>query len=87
MNDSHPSSIIVLNLFLVCDILKADRATLFLIDEANNELWSRSKKGYVGELKIPIGKGIASHVATTGETLNISNAYANQTFYPEIGTL
>jgi hypothetical protein len=55
---------------------------LFSIDEQSNELWSKVKN--VGEIRIPIGKGIASHVATTGETVAISNAYMSPTFYPEI---
>jgi putative methionine-R-sulfoxide reductase with GAF domain len=58
------------------------RATLFLIDETSNQLWAKQKD--VGEIRVPIGKGIASHVAISGETVNVVNAYANPAFYPEI---
>jgi putative methionine-R-sulfoxide reductase with GAF domain len=71
----------------VCEILKADTATVYIIDEPANELWAKVNKGNFPELRFPIGKGIASHVATTGESVNIANAYSNPNFYPEIDQL
>lgn len=35
-------------------------------------------------MRIPIGQGIAGHVATTGKVLNIKNAYEHPLFYPGI---
>ncbi|KOC66276.1 cGMP-dependent 3',5'-cyclic phosphodiesterase [Habropoda laboriosa] len=35
----------------------------------------------VREMRIPIGQGIAGHVATTGNVLNIRNAYEHPLFY------
>lgn len=32
-------------------------------------------------MRIPIGQGIAGHVATTGNLLNIRNAYEHPLFY------
>lgn len=68
----------------VCEILKADTAIVFLIDEHSNELWAKIFKGNVSEVRIPISTGIASHVATTGESVNVTNAFMNPSFYPEI---
>lgn len=35
-------------------------------------------------MRIPIGQGIAGHVATTGKLLNIRDAYNHPLFYPGI---
>lgn len=35
-------------------------------------------------MRIPIGQGIAGHVATSGKVLNIRNAYEHPLFYPGI---
>eukprot|EP01112_Ceratiomyxa_fruticulosa_P020888 TRINITY_DN7240_c0_g2_i1.p1 TRINITY_DN7240_c0_g2~~TRINITY_DN7240_c0_g2_i1.p1 ORF type:complete len:1058 (+),score=261.81 TRINITY_DN7240_c0_g2_i1:302-3475(+) len=74
-----------------CEILQADRASLYLLDEARGELVSKSsrlsRKGKATstpEIRVPVGVGIAGRVAATGETLNIPNAYRSQYFYPEI---
>ncbi|KAI1724743.1 3'5'-cyclic nucleotide phosphodiesterase domain-containing protein [Ditylenchus destructor] len=42
-----------------------------------------NQEGYK-EIRFPIGKGIAGHVALTGESLNIINAYADERFNREI---
>jgi signal transduction histidine kinase/CRP-like cAMP-binding protein len=65
--------------------IKADRGTLYLIDDETNELWSKSVQGEdVVEIRLPIGKGLAGYVAETGETVNIRDAYADPRFNPEI---
>lgn len=38
-------------------------------------------------MRIPIGQGIAGHVATSGTVLNIKNAYEHPLFYPGIDKL
>ncbi len=70
----------------VAKILDADRCTVFLLDEEKNELWSIVALG-IGkgkEIRFPAEKGIAGHVATTGEVLNIPDAYKDPRFNPEI---
>lgn len=65
--------------------INAERGTLYLIDEEAGELWSRVLQEDVGplsEIRLPIGQGIAGHVAATGETLNIPDAYADPRFNP-----
>ncbi len=63
--------------------VKADRGTVFLVDSTRNELWSIAASGLDHqELRIPFGKGVAGHVAATGETVNTGNAYALDFFDP-----
>lgn len=63
--------------------LNADRCTVFLLDEENDELWSKVAHGE-REIRFPRRKGIAGYVATTGEILNIADAYADKRFNYEI---
>lgn len=66
--------------------LKADRCTVFLIDKEKNELWSKVALGVDNHtvIRFPVEKGLAGHVAKTGETVNIPNAYNDGRFNPEI---
>ena len=65
--------------------IAADRGTLYLVDEKTNELWSKAAQGSdIVEIRLPIGKGLAGYVAKTGETVNISDAYQDPRFNPEI---
>lgn len=65
--------------------IDADRGTLYLVDEVKKELWSKVLQGdNMVEIRLPIGKGIAGHVAATGEVVNIPDAYNDPRFNPEI---
>ncbi len=65
--------------------IRADRGTLYLIDHAEDELWSKVAQGNnMVEIRLPIGKGLAGHVAKTGETISIADAYNDPRFNPEI---
>ena len=65
----------------VTDILDADRSTLFLHDERTGELWSSIAEGAeVKEIRFPCNLGIAGSVFTTGETINIRDAYQDERF-------
>jgi len=64
-------------------LLKADRATLFLVDSAASLLRSKVAQSDAEEpleIVIPITQGIAGHVARTRETLNIPDAYQDVRF-------
>jgi putative nucleotidyltransferase with HDIG domain len=62
----------------------SERATIYIVDRASQELWSRVATGRgVGDLRFPIGVGIAGTVAQTGETINIPDAYADPRFNDE----
>jgi adenylate cyclase len=67
------------------DLMKADRSTLFLLDRDTNELWSKvaTADGHgVMTIRIPANRGIAGYVASTGQCLNIPNAYEDPRFDP-----
>ncbi|XP_042563020.1 cGMP-dependent 3',5'-cyclic phosphodiesterase-like, partial [Clupea harengus] len=64
----------------------AERCSIFLLDKANEELVAKVfDGGMVGdnetEVRIPANQGIAGHVVTTGEILNIKDAYSHPLFY------
>jgi putative nucleotidyltransferase with HDIG domain len=65
-------------------LIDADRATIFIVDRERGEIWSRVALGTgVGEIRQPIGVGIAGMVAATGETVNNADAYDDPRFNPE----
>jgi putative nucleotidyltransferase with HDIG domain len=62
----------------------AERATIYIVDQQRQEFWSRVATGKgVGEIRFPIGVGIAGTVAQTGETISIPDAYADPRFNDE----
>ncbi len=62
--------------------VRADRATIFTLDRQRNELCSRIALGLGDGLAIAIGadQGIAGHVATTGQVVNLADAYEDSRF-------
>ena len=69
----------------VARAMSADRATLWLVDAATDELISRvANLPELDELRLPIGHGIAGHVARVGQLVNIRDAVADQRWAPEI---
>jgi len=59
----------------------AERGTLFLVDDKTEEIWSLIAHGIEQrEIRLPLGRGIAGHVAKTGEILNIPDAYSDPRF-------
>jgi len=62
--------------------MEADRSTLFLVDREREELWSRLALGLQEkkEIRFKAHLGIAGHVATSGELLNIPEAYDDPRF-------
>ncbi|MEH2044807.1 GAF domain-containing protein [Nostoc sp.] len=67
-------------------LMQADRSTLFLYRKELNELWTKVAVAADGtnliEIRIPANCGIAGYVASTGEALNISDAYKDPRFDP-----
>jgi putative nucleotidyltransferase with HDIG domain len=62
----------------------SERATIYIVDQHRQEYWSRVATGAgVGEIRFPIGVGIAGIVAKTGATISIKDAYADPRFNPE----
>ncbi|PKK88570.1 MAG: adenylate/guanylate cyclase domain-containing protein [Candidatus Wallbacteria bacterium HGW-Wallbacteria-1] len=67
------------------EILDADRSTLFMHDREHDELWSLVAQGTgSAEIRLPSSRGIAGSVFTTGETINIEDAYEDSRFNPEV---
>ena len=68
----------------ITEALEADRATLYLLDETNDELVSRIVQGEeVRSIRLKIGHGIAGHVARTGKPLHVRDAYKDPRFSAE----
>jgi len=66
-------------------VMSADRGSLFLIDAAAGELWSKVAQGEDSrEIRIPIGKGVAGWVAQHNRLLNIEDAYDDDRFNPAV---
>lgn len=85
-NISHELKLDKLLLIMMDEVkraLKADRCTIFLLDRKKNELWSKVAHGE-REIRFPGHLGIAGYVATTGDILNIPDAYADPRFNREI---
>jgi Nif-specific regulatory protein len=59
----------------IAEALRAERATLYLVDGETNELVSRvATLPELSEIRLPPGKGIAGYVAETGEIVNVRDA-------------
>nr|WP_199318715.1 adenylate/guanylate cyclase domain-containing protein [Leptolyngbya sp. FACHB-541] len=66
-------------------LMQADRSTLFLLDREQGQLWSKVETAdgsTLMEIRIPADRGIAGYVASTGQALNIPNAYEDPRFDP-----
>jgi len=70
---------------LTTEALHADRGTIFLNDRKTDELFSRVAMGdNLQEIRFPNHLGIAGSVYTSGESLIIPDAYADQRFNQDI---
>jgi transcriptional regulator with GAF, ATPase, and Fis domain len=59
----------------VADAIRADRATLWMVDGATGDLRSRvAILPELDELRVPAGQGLVGHVAATGQLVNIPDA-------------
>lgn len=70
------------------EALDSERATVFIVDKENNEIWSRvgtriGKK----EIRLPVGKGIAGKVALTGKPIIVDDPYSTSEFVSDFDKL
>lgn len=75
-------------------VLDADRATLYVVDEKRNELWSRAlteggERGKsvaaIQEIRLPLdGRSLAAEVARNGKLLRIDAPYEDPRFDPSV---
>ena len=68
-----------------CEVMEADRCTIFLHEPGRDEIWSTVALGMAGEvIRIPSHVGVAGHCFQTGETINLEDAYTDQRFNKEV---
>jgi len=65
-------------------LLDCDRASIFLLDRDTNELWSQVALGSGEILRFDAGLGVVGHAVTTGQTVNVTDAYNDPRFYSVI---
>ncbi|HEX7480490.1 MAG TPA: GAF domain-containing sensor histidine kinase [Polyangiales bacterium] len=62
-------------------LMNADRSTLFIVDEARGELWSKVIQGERPQrIQLRVGEGIAGWVAQHGHAVNLIDAYGDARF-------
>ncbi len=65
----------------ITELLEADRATLYLLDEQRARLLSRIMVGEEAHsIELPLGEGIAGYVAKTGRAVRVKDAYRDKRF-------
>jgi signal transduction histidine kinase len=68
----------------ITELLEGDRATLYLLDEQRGRLLSRIMVGdEPRSIELPLGEGIAGHVAKIGRTVRVKDAYRDKRFRRE----
>ena len=82
MSETDLDALLLLIAEHTTQMVDADRATIFIVDQDRGEIWSRVALG-TGEIRVPIGRGLSGTVAQTGETINIPEAYADPRFNQE----
>ena len=70
---------------IITKLLDADRSSLFILDREKKELWSKVAQGAeMTEIRFPSNTGMAGYTATTGQTLNVKDAYKDPRFNPKL---
>eukprot|EP00659_Diplonema_papillatum_P000440 gene440-638_t len=70
---------------VVKKLIRCDRATLFMVDEEKQQLWSyhsvtMNASNNTSKIRMPLGKGIAGWSASRGESIVIPDAYEDSRF-------
>lgn len=65
-------------------LLDAERCTVFLHDAERGELVSRVLTGKRSEIRVPSSAGLAGASFTSGEVINVADAYADPRFNREV---
>ncbi|KAH0792401.1 3'5'-cyclic nucleotide phosphodiesterase family protein [Histomonas meleagridis] len=63
-----------------CELVKADRCSLFMVNETHDKLVTSFQGGLSNSIEVPINAGIVGYTATTGKILNIHDAYEDPRF-------
>jgi adenylate cyclase len=65
------------------ELVNAERCSLFLVDHDKQELYSKVAEG-TEEIRFSMSTGFAGYVATSGEVVNITDAYKDPRFNEDI---
>ena len=68
----------------LAQLLDADRASLFLVEDDELVLKVAEHLDEMGEIRIPLGSGIAGAVAQSGAAIRIDDAYADPRFNRDV---
>jgi sigma-B regulation protein RsbU (phosphoserine phosphatase) len=61
--------------------LGVERGTLYFVDQQRGEIWAKIANDLeTGEIRLPIGKGLAGSVAATGDPVILYDAYSDPRF-------
>lgn len=63
-----------------CELVMASRCSLFLVNDTRDKLITTYSGGLKNAIEVPIKSGIVGYTATTGEVLNIKDAYEDPRF-------
>lgn len=77
------STLLQLNADLARDLLGADRCSVWLLDDRNQELWTKVAHG-VSEIRIPMQSGLAGACLQANEAVLVNNLATDQRFYSNI---
>jgi len=70
---------------LMREAIGAARATLFLVDRGRGELVRRAGRlPELPELRVPLDRGVAGHVAQTGQPARLDDPGADPRFWPDV---
>ena len=70
-----------------CEVMEADRCSVFLYDSTTDELWSTVAMGMGGEvIRMSSKSGIGGHCFQTGEVINLEDVYRDPRFNKEVDT-
>jgi signal transduction histidine kinase len=68
-----------------CEVMEADRGSVFLYDPKTDELWSTVALGMKGEvIRIPSWSGLAGACFHDGKTINLQDVYQDPRFNKEV---
>lgn len=65
-------------------LLNAEKASLFIVEDDSLVLRVAENIDEMGEVRIPLGSGIAGAAAQSGDTIRIDDAYADDRFNPNV---
>ena len=78
-NAPNTQALLLLNADLARDLIGADRCSVWLVDTAANELWTKVAHG-VDEIRIPRGRGLVSASIESNEAIVVNDTASDSRF-------